>query len=321
VVGVPAIHRAVAARRDPLSLVDSVHLYLQGGREVSPGVVRMAAPYCRVDVDLDKASVAAEGQSDGWIALTGDELVIAASPLMGDAHDYGNARALSGVEPSEGGLLESRWVRFAPEAEGRRGVQQGRSIELRFREAPDSLVSALVCFRKGARYPDENDVADVLGQLASVEAPVIGDAAARAQAERDRREAEANAKVVGQAAPDGPVIRSDREHRDRLKEYEEHLAARKPVLLEPTELDAAVADVAGGARRVAAPTPVVKQAVASPTPAGGEEPVRSLGECGSRRDRCRGDCFDRYSRTDAEAFARCRDGCGRAWVKCAGAPR
>jgi hypothetical protein len=222
---------------------------------VAPDEVRMSATYCRVDVDLARAGAAARTEGSDPLPVNGSELVIAARPLKGDPHDYGDGKPLSVEDKAEHRLLESRWQRYA---EGR--GQQGRSIEVRFRETKDDLLSAIVCFRKGAEYPGADDVARALGGLASIEA-AVDDSAARAEdAARERRDAETLAKTVGQSAPVAPRQDAVETPKDRLKEYQESLKARKVTKREPSELDDAITDVpaapqaSDGASRGAAST-------------------------------------------------------------------
>jgi hypothetical protein len=216
-----AVSEALAAQDDPLSVVKGLHLYLQGGHVVPPDEVRMGAAYCRVDVDLAKANAAeARAGGDDAVPVTSAELVIASAPLKGDPHDYGGGGDAVPDEKARHGLIESRWRRYAQEAEGR-GVQQGRSIEVGFREAPDNWVNAIVCFKKGAEYPNEEDFGRAFGGVASLE-PGTDASTAHAPTAQELREAAARARAVGGAAPDFPRDDSgekikDRSKRDNLK--------------------------------------------------------------------------------------------------------
>jgi|SRR5579883_2763199 len=234
-VGREAIAAALAAQDDPLSRIKGLHLYLQSGRVLSPNEVRLSSPYCRVEVDLRRAG-AARDDSSNKVFLSSDKLTIASGPLRGDPHDYGDGEPLAGEDRNR--LLESHWQRFG---EGR-NAQQGRAIEVRFRDEDDARVTALICFKKGGDYPDEEDVARALGALASIE-PGDPDAEARQQAEeRARREAESLQKTVGESAP--ATVKDNKEdsaeHRDRLKEYQESLKARRGPKREHSDLDDAV---------------------------------------------------------------------------------
>ncbi len=239
-----ALNEAVAAQDDPLSMLNKLHLYVQGGRVVPPEEVRLAVPYCRVDIDLGKVKgEAARPDAQGKIPISGRELVLTQKPLRGNPHDYDDGKDQPVADKGAHPTLESKWA-ASKEAEGK-GAIWGTAIELRFRPADDSAVRAIVCMKKGAEPPSEEEFQRAFGKLAAIQ-PQAESAPSSASADEDASAAAAQARSVGASRPETPAGQSEgaAAPRDRLKEYEESRKAKKPVKApEPSDLDAAVSQV------------------------------------------------------------------------------
>lgn len=166
------LREALARANDPLAVGRRIHIYVQRGKIVPPTRLATKRTYCRIEVDPervlpDAAREALADLRDERFPISGREIEVSAPPVRADPNDYsGDKSILPGEEPRER-LFEAKWARFDPKRSSRL-VLQGRALDVRLESTPGNAIAAVICFKRGTEFPDDDDLEFAFQRIAKL---------------------------------------------------------------------------------------------------------------------------------------------------------